>query len=682
MITKAEGAGFHRDGGPINNVASIEGEIIRLLHRDAARAELADLQPHVHAMPEGPQKTALAQSLAMGLSVKDRLAQHQQRERGLMAVIETAQDLTGITDTDSVLQAIVRRARALLGCGVGYLSIYDAQNKDFYVRATDGAFSERFRRIRIGLNTGVCGYVARHRSPYSSSDYAGDDRFNHSRFIDAAMGDENIESILGVPLLAGNEVSGVLFVGDRYVRTYSAWEKSILSTLGAQASLAIDNARLFEQAQAALDKAGKTNDLLLRQTADTRAAAQAHEQLTTLVARGGTLQDLCAMLVRRLGGLIVVCDERGKEILSAGEDTPEVAHEDHWVDDPVYAALSESRRTGLSVARQDGISGQGEGVMAKGRVRTKRFPCCRVCAVVGGEGLLGGLILHTMEPLNDVAVRILERGAIVTAVVLLLKAQRETSLMSDAPAVLRSLLHAPHRSVERVTRQAARYGVDIHQPMRLMLISTERPDSASLSRHLMDRLGASTALFDEVGDRLVVLANEAKMPLMRTAVLACLHGYRGRFSGVISGVMLQPDQLASTFDIAERCLALLDVLNRHGQIYETHQLALYAPIFHRADGAAIEDFLVTTLGGLYVASDDAQTRHIELARTLLAYLDHGRNAAQTARYMSLHINTLRQRLDSIDAVLASWRDAGRALEVHMALRLWRLRDSQLFPQSD
>src|SRR5690606_16368542 len=281
----------------------------------------------------------------------------------------TAQDLTRIVDIDAVLQTIVRRARTLLGCDVGYLSVYDPEHRDFYVRATDGAFSERFSQIRVSLDTGVCGYVARHRSPYSSSDYAGDVRFNHSRFIDSAMRDENIASILGVPLLSADGVSGVLFVGDRYVRAYTAWETSILSTLGAQASVAIGNARLFEQAHDALAQASATNALLSSQTANTRAAAEAHEQLTTLVARGGELADVCAMLAQRLGGRVAVCDEGGREIVaaSARHGIEETDHTGRWIEDAAYAALAESRRTGRSVAYR------------KSRA---------VCAIVGGEGPL------------------------------------------------------------------------------------------------------------------------------------------------------------------------------------------------------------------------------------------------------------------------------------------------------
>ncbi len=659
---RSGGAGAtHRMQAAASSVreSDLGAHIVRLLYRDAGREDFAALQSSVASLPKGAARTRLEQTLSMGLTVKERLEQHQQRERGLMAVIETAQDLTRITDSSAVLQAIVQRARALLGCDIGYLSIYDTERRDFYVSATDGAFSEHFRQIRVSLDTGVCGYVARHRRPYSSSDYVGDSRFNHSRFIDDAMRDENIASILGVPLLTAGEVSGVLFVGDRYVRAYTAWEKSILSTLGAQASVAIGNARLFGQAQQALAQAGATNELLLRQTANTRAAAQAHEQLTELVARGGNLPDLCGMLVRRLGGRLLVFDEGGQEILIASQVSgiEDAAGNGRWMDDATFAALAESRRTGRSVAC-------GE--------------ACRVCAIVGGDGVLGALVLYTEAPLDEVAARIFERGAMVTGVVLLLKAQRASSLMADAPVVLRGLVHGPQGRYERLAQQAEKYGVDVHRPMRLLLIRTERDYCAYLCRQLMSRMGASSALFDDVGDSLLVLANEGQMAQARLAVLACLRHYRGVFSGVMSNAVQRPDHLLASFDVAERCLALLDALGRHGEIFGEHQLALYAPLFNRADASAIEDFLTTALAGLYARPPALDARRAELAHTFLAYLDHAYNAAKTARSLSLHINTLRQRLDAIDVLMGNWRDAGRPLEVHMALRLWQLRDHHQF----
>ena len=47
------------------------------------------------------------------------------REAELSALYETASDLTAIRDVDTILAAIVRRARQLLHCDMTYLSLND-----------------------------------------------------------------------------------------------------------------------------------------------------------------------------------------------------------------------------------------------------------------------------------------------------------------------------------------------------------------------------------------------------------------------------------------------------------------------------------------------------------------------------------------------------------------------------
>ncbi len=635
--------------------------ILRMLYQGEDRQELAGLREQIRSLPASAAKDDLIRSVEMGITIRERFEQHQLRERGLLAVIETAQDLTALTDLDRVLQAIVQRARKLVGCDVGYLSIYDDQQGDFYVRATDGAFSAKFKQVRVGIDIGVCGFVARNRAPYASSDYGTDSRFRHNRLIDSAMIDENIQSILGVPLLAGDQVIGVLFVGDRYVRSYVAWEMSILSTLAAHASVAIGNARLFEQAQYALQQASAANDLLVKQTADTRAAAEAHEQLTSLVARGGELRDICHMVANRLDGHVVVCDEGEQEVCRSTapgytQRQPEIVDpvRRHSLEDQIHVALDESRRLGRSVIAFSGNDHE-----------------CRVSAVTGGAGLLGGLIIHTDSALNDVAVRIFERSSLVTSIVLLLKERRESTLWSDNPVALRRLILHPQSDLNALALQASVYGLDLAQPVCVLAIQAPAGRAAYIVQQLRSVLKEFHGLFDEVGDTLVFVINQASIGTLQEVLLRYFTERRLAYTGIISEPVSDPSRLPLSFQSASNCLRFLNMLERRGAIFHEREMSMYSFLFGKMDPAEIDVYLQSVLSPLYQAGD---ARKIELGRTLLAYLDHGYNARNAAKAMGIHINTFRQRLDTLDALLGAWRDSTRALDVHIGLRLWRLRN--------
>ena len=636
-----------------------EGEILGLLSRDAPKQDLVSLLDQVRSLPSTPRREQLIASLRTGMALKDRFEEHQQRERGLLALIETAQDLTAITDLDQVLKAIVQRARKLVGCDVGYLSIFDPDKGDFYVRATDGAFSEKFKQIRIGRDVGICGFVASNRTPFTSADYESDDRFVHKSHVDTAVLDENIKSILGVPLLAGGQVIGVLFVGDRYVRAHIAWEMSILSTLAAHASVAIGNARLFEQAQQALREASAANDLLTRQTNDTRAAAEAHEQLTALISRGGDLPDLCQMVAERLEGYVEVCDGAEFTICDASGEQPHPDFEKGFKG--VSAGMRDTLHTALDASRRSGRS-----VLAFARPGH----LCRVCAVVGGSGLLGGLIIHTHADLNEVAIRIFERSATVTGVVLLLRERREFSILSDTPVVVRGLLHQPQAELNSLTRQALALGLDLAQPVKLLQLHHENIGADQLIKQLRRDELSQGVLLDQVGVSLIALGNLGAMDRLQEAVSRLLHELKGRYWGIVSEDVANPIDLPDKFEASVRNLKLSMMLGRNNTILHSRELSLYSSLFAPESQAHLEGVIRSTLQGLYQPDDG---RSVELAKTLLTYLEHGHNAKLAAELLNIHINTFRQRLDAIDALLGNWREGGRTLDIHMALRLWRLK---------
>src|SRR6188768_1387317 len=93
-------------------------ELIRLLHRGAPAEEFAQWRADAEA-----GGSPLLEVVHMAMAVRNRIELLEQRERGLLAVNESAQNLASRLDLKGLLGAIVARARNLLGSDLAWLSI-------------------------------------------------------------------------------------------------------------------------------------------------------------------------------------------------------------------------------------------------------------------------------------------------------------------------------------------------------------------------------------------------------------------------------------------------------------------------------------------------------------------------------------------------------------------------------
>jgi len=635
---------------------AIHGKVLSLLQRNAPADEFTALLGGIKELANADiSRERLAQSVEAGLALRERLVEQQQRERALVAVIDTARDLTALRDIELVLQAIVRRARQLVGCTVAYLANYVPERNEFYMRATDGAPSEEMRKLRVSSDFGIIGMILRTKAPQSSSNYLQDKRIKHLEAVDNAFRREGINSILGVPLLAGDEVLGILFVADRYQRSFLPWEMSILSTLAAHAAVAILNARAFEEARVALRQASEANETLQTQAEGIRLAAEAHEELTRVIAKGGGLQDLCRIVAEKLRGRVVVLDDGGRPITpvldAEGSADPHGARK---IDDHLKNAMRESRMLGRSVVAH----GSGPEV-------------CRVSAVVGGSGTLGWMVIWTPGDLNEFEVRIFERSAIMAGIVLLSQERMDLAVNRDRSAILRGLLYWQQDDLAGLSDRASRHGLDLSRPLVLGAIEVDGGRTSQVLKKLKEMAGLGAMLFDEI-DGLIVALGGGPSPedlgdALRTAAEA------QPITAVVSQWVKRASDLPRVYQSLKRGVGLMRSLGRKGSVSLESELSPYALLFEKQGHEDVEVFLRATVGKLL---DYDRKRNCSLADTILCYLDNGHNARRTAAKLGIHVNTLRQRFETIEKVLgAGWSDAPRALEMHLALRLWQLRGS-------
>ncbi len=386
----------------------VTAKFLEMLHAGASRADLDLVVAEAEVSGSSPEQlVALRTQHLLAIRIHEQMERQRSREAELSALNETARDLTAIRDLDAILTAIVRRARQLLHADMTYLSLNDELEGASYMKVTDGALTPEFRELRLPLGTGLLGLVAQSGAPYFTEDYQADERFVHRDYIDTAVDGEQIRAILGVPLTVEGKVIGALLAVHRSVRPFPAGEVALLTSFAAHAAVALENARLFEQARAAVAAADAANAELRSRSAATERAAHAHDLLTDVLLHGGGVVEVADVLAEVLGGRLAVYDDEGRLLTGprpgsadAGPATDAGAATDV---EPPAASVARARASGRCVQTEAGDW---------------------VAVAAAGEEHLGTLVLRTDRTMDLPGRRTLERGALVTALVLLFRRYR------------------------------------------------------------------------------------------------------------------------------------------------------------------------------------------------------------------------------------------------------------------
>jgi sugar diacid utilization regulator/GAF domain-containing protein len=634
-------------------------DLIKLLHEGASADDFAHRLADVEALPDaGTGKSTLVETVRMAMAVRNRIELLQERERGLLAVIESAQDLSSRLEYKSLLGAIVSRARNLLGSDLAWLTVHDPERDEFHVLLADGALSQTTSGMMARRDRGVVSVVMSTRLPFTTPDYLHDTRFTHDAKLDDTFRDEGIAALVGVPLIWEGEVIGLLFVADRYHRMHTAQSISILCTLATHGAVALKNARDFKRVSTALERADSARAELERHLRSIQAATDAHEQMTSLLARGASLSTLCQSVAQLLGGCVLVLDEAAQVVshgtASGYAGTGAHAYKPHGVHSADLArALRLSRETGRSVIAYE-VDGEA----------------CRVMPVIGGDDILGSAVLFHRGELQEIEIRTFERSSSVIGIVLLSQQRMEATRSRSASTLLRSLVWPRQDELAILENRAERHGVDLARPLALMLVEMDGPNAGYAARRFRTLAPLANTLVDEIDGILVVLcgatgAHEARQTVSNWA----RHELRAAFRGVLSRPVSGPAEIPALYATLKRALSVLGRIGVQGQIIGQNELALYSTLFETHDRTSLAQFLDATIGPL-ISHD--RKRNSELAATLLSYFDNNQNAKSTAQRLGIHVNTVRQRLATIEALLGHWGNASRALEIHIALRLWSL----------
>lgn len=216
------------------------------------------------------------------------LSAFPEQAKTLALLYDVSRELTSILEREELLRRVAQRVKRIVDYDVFSVMLWNESTQ-----LLESVFGMRYENsiptcLRLPLRIGITGTAAAERRPVRVDDVLAD-----ARYIRCDTGLET-RSELVIPLLLQDRLIGVLDLESAAPNAFTIENERMLATLGSYIAVALENARLFEEA--------RENQLRLQD--DLNTAREIQRQLLPHGAKGIPGLDLAAAYVpaRELGG--------------------------------------------------------------------------------------------------------------------------------------------------------------------------------------------------------------------------------------------------------------------------------------------------------------------------------------------------------------------------------------------
>ncbi|MCX5687388.1 MAG: GAF domain-containing protein [Candidatus Omnitrophica bacterium] len=157
------------------------------------------------------------------------------------ALYEVGKSISSTLHLDEVL-ALIKKKTATCS-----LRLLDRSGCELLLRSSYGFNDKKFNKIKRTIKVGesIAGRVVKNSRPYIINDLREDKNYKYPNYVMQ----KGLRSLVTVPLVQKDKIIGVLSIYNTKIGQYSQEDVKLLSMFASQAAIAIENARLFEQAQ-------------------------------------------------------------------------------------------------------------------------------------------------------------------------------------------------------------------------------------------------------------------------------------------------------------------------------------------------------------------------------------------------------------------------------------------------
>ena len=218
----------------------------------------------------------------------------------LVSLVKIGRSITAVTDIDVLLKVIAEETKIAIQADRCTVFMLDKDKNELWSKVALGLGSQE---IRFPADKGLAGYVVKTGEPLNIPDAYNDPRFNPD--IDKETGYKT-KTILCMPIKNNNqEIIGAFQVLNKNNGVFTKGDEDLLVAIGGSASIALENAQLFEQQK----ELYKEQKILFESFIDTLATSiDARDKITA--GHSSRVKLYSMLLVNALD-----CDEKYKEIV-------------------------------------------------------------------------------------------------------------------------------------------------------------------------------------------------------------------------------------------------------------------------------------------------------------------------------------------------------------------------------
>ncbi len=311
---------------PVRSVITIP-----LIHRDAklGAAIIAFNKEHHFSEEEIARAEQAGSHLAIALwnAQQDTELQKRLRESNTLANISLALSETEKIGIENILQLIVTSAKELIPTAQkAVIHLLDYEKQELTPGAVIGYENQVEGKRKMKLGEGVAGQVIATGETINIANIETDEKF-----IKLGSQLPEFRSLMVAPVKSGDQKLGTISIQSEIPNSFTAKEGELLSALGIQAAIAIENANLLENIQQALK--------------ESNALYRINQGLASSLDPDELLQDTVDLLQKNFGyyhvQVYVTDPDSHRLIMRAGSGT----------------IGEQLKQVGHSLARGEGISG-------------------------------------------------------------------------------------------------------------------------------------------------------------------------------------------------------------------------------------------------------------------------------------------------------------------------------------